>query len=29
VDGAGFFHPSPADGLDGFFAARLINGRGL
>ena len=29
VDKAGFFHPSPADGLDGFFAARLINGHGL
>jgi 16S rRNA (cytosine967-C5)-methyltransferase len=29
VDGAGFFHPCPADGLDGFFAARLINGHGL
>ena len=29
VDDAGFFHPSPADGLDGFFAARLINGHGL
>lgn len=29
VDGAGFFHPSPADGLDGFFAARLSNGPDL
>ena len=29
VDNAGFFHPSPADSLDGFFAARLINGHGL
>ena len=24
VDDQGFFHPNPADGLDGFFAARLI-----
>lgn len=23
VDGQGYFHPTPADGLDGFFAARL------
>jgi 16S rRNA (cytosine967-C5)-methyltransferase len=29
VDTDGFFHPSPADGLDGFFAARLIDRRGL
>ena len=29
VDGAGFFHPCPADGLDGFFAARLSNGPDL
>lgn len=29
VDSAGFFHPSPADGLDGFFAACLIDGRSL
>ncbi len=29
VDGAGFFRPTPADGLDGFFAACLIDGRGL
>ncbi len=29
VDADGFFHPSPADGLDGFFAARLIDRRGL
>ena len=27
VDGSGFFRPTPADGLDGFFAARLINRR--
>ena len=25
VDAAGFFRPCPADGLDGFFAARLID----
>jgi 16S rRNA (cytosine967-C5)-methyltransferase len=25
VDGDGFFRPCPADGLDGFFAARLID----
>ena len=29
VDEAGFFRPSPADGLDGFFAARLIERRNL
>lgn len=29
VDGSGFFRPSPADGLDGFFAARLIERNGL
>ncbi len=29
VDGSGYFSPNPADGLDGFFAARLIDGRGL
>ena len=29
VDAAGFFRPSPADGLDGFFAARLIDRRNL
>jgi 16S rRNA (cytosine967-C5)-methyltransferase len=29
VDPSGFFHPSPADGLDGFFAARLINRHNL
>lgn len=29
VDPSGFFSPSPADGLDGFFAARLIDGRNL
>lgn len=29
VDEAGFFRPSPADDVDGFFAARLINPRGL
>ena len=27
VDPAGFFRPTPADGLDGFFAARLIDRR--
>jgi 16S rRNA (cytosine967-C5)-methyltransferase len=27
VDAAGYFHPTPADGLDGFFAARLIDRR--
>ena len=27
VDAAGFFRPTPADGLDGFFAARLIDRR--
>ena len=27
VDGSGFFRPTPADGLDGFFAARLIKRR--
>ena len=29
VDKDGFFHPSPVDGLDGFFAARLIDRRSL
>jgi 16S rRNA (cytosine967-C5)-methyltransferase len=29
VDGAGFFRPHPADGLDGFFAARLIHRHAL
>jgi len=29
VDSAGFFRPSPADGLDGFFAARLVDQRCL
>jgi len=29
VDKAGFFRPSPADDVDGFFAARLIDPRGL
>jgi hypothetical protein len=29
VDDAGFFRTSPADGLDGFFAARLIEQRNL
>jgi len=29
VDAAGFFAPNPADGLDGFFAARLIDSRNL
>lgn len=29
VDRSGFFHPSPADGLDGFFAARLIDRHNL
>jgi 16S rRNA (cytosine967-C5)-methyltransferase len=29
VDEAGFFRSSPADGLDGFFAARLIEHRNL
>ncbi len=29
VDSVGYFHPSPADGLDGFFAACLIDGRSL
>jgi 16S rRNA (cytosine967-C5)-methyltransferase len=29
VDPSGFFHPNPADGLDGFFAARLIDHRNL
>ena len=29
ADGAGFFRPNPADGLDGFFAARLVRRRNL
>ncbi|MCL1980406.1 MAG: 16S rRNA (cytosine(967)-C(5))-methyltransferase RsmB [Proteobacteria bacterium] len=29
VDKSGTFSPSPTDGLDGFFAIRLINGRSL
>lgn len=29
ADPSGFFHPSPAEGLDGFFAARLINRHNL
>jgi len=29
VDTPGFFHPDPSDGLDGFFAARLIESRNL
>jgi 16S rRNA (cytosine967-C5)-methyltransferase len=29
VDPSGFFSPCPADGLDGFFAARLIDQRNL
>jgi len=29
VDPSGFFHPDPTDGLDGFFAARLIDRRNL
>ena len=29
VDTSGLFSPIPADGLDGFFAARLIDSRGL
>ncbi|NOQ45618.1 MAG: 16S rRNA (cytosine(967)-C(5))-methyltransferase RsmB [Desulfobulbaceae bacterium] len=29
VDRSGFFHPTPADGLDGFFAARLVRSPSL
>lgn len=29
VDAAGFFRPHPANGLDGFFAARLVDRRNL
>jgi ribosomal RNA small subunit methyltransferase RsmB len=29
VDSSGLFNPCPADGLDGFFAARLIDNRNL